>query len=146
MFLATSAMYVVVKDFKIMPRSFQKQLSNQHPNWHRFGSQLGSILVGFWGPRWGHAGTKSFQKSIFKSIKKMFIFLIALGIDFDRFWAPTRECWGGESSPFSDPFSFFLVSWGLLGPRWPQDPSRDKYSPFGRFLRLIVDCFWIDYV
>ena len=39
------------KTLKMMPRSFQKQLPNQHPNLHRFGSQLGSIGGGFWGSR-----------------------------------------------------------------------------------------------
>ena len=63
---------------------------------------VGPILVGFFhffAPRWvldefwggfgGQDGTKSLQKSIFKSIKKLFTFQIALGIDFGRFWAPT---------------------------------------------------------
>ena len=124
-----------------MPRPFQKQLSNQHPNLHRFWSQLGSILGGFGGPRWGQVGTKSLQKSIFKSIKKMIIFLIALGTDFDRFWAPTWGIWGGESSPFSDPLIFFLVSWGLLGPRWPQDPSKDDFG--FDFRRFWTPTWWI---
>ena len=74
------------KSIKMVPTSFQKQPSNQHPNLNRFGSQLGSILEGFGGSRWGQVGTKSHPTSIFKSIKKMITFWIALGTDFDRFW------------------------------------------------------------
>ena len=73
----------------MMPTSIKKQLSNQHSKLDRFWNQLGSILGGFGGPRWGEVGTNSFQKSIFKSIIKMITFRIALETDFDRFWAPT---------------------------------------------------------
>ena len=38
------------------------------PNLDRFCTQLGSILGGFWSPRWTQIRSKSFQKSTFKSI------------------------------------------------------------------------------
>ena len=38
------------------------------PNLDRFCTQLGSILGGFWTPRWSQIRSKSLQKSIFKSI------------------------------------------------------------------------------
>ena len=38
------------------------------PNLDRFCTQLGSILGGFWSPRWNQIRSKSLQKSTFKSI------------------------------------------------------------------------------
>ena len=105
----------------MVPRAFQKQLSNQHPNLHRFGNQLASILGGFWKPSWNQVGNKSLQKSIQKVIQKMITFWIALGTDFDGFWSHLGGLWGGESSHYSH---LFLVSWCLLGPRCPPDPSK----------------------
>ena len=102
------------KSIKMVPTSFQKQPSNQHPNLNRFWSQLGSILGGFGGPSWGQVGTKSLRKSILKLIIKMITFRIALGTDFDRFSAPRWAPRGGPRNHFSK----FL---GLLGPSWGQD-------------------------
>ena len=98
----------------MVPRSFPKRLSNQHPNLDRFWTQLGSILGGFGGPSWGQVGTKSLRKSILKLIIKMITFRIALGTDFDRFSAPRWAPRGGPRNHFSR----FL---GLLGPSWGQD-------------------------
>ena len=115
MFFATSAMSCYVrKPIKMVPTSIRKQLSNQHPNLHRFGSQLGPILGGFWRPSWGQVGTQSIQKSITKVIIKMITFRIALGTNFDRFWAPRWAPRGGPRNHFSR-------SLGLLGPSWGQD-------------------------
>ena len=87
--LATSAISCYVENLiKMLPTSFQKQLSNQHPNLNRFWSQLGTNLGGFWGPRWSQDGTKSLQQSIFKTIKKMITFWIASRSIFDRSWEP----------------------------------------------------------
>ena len=46
------------KSIKMVPTSFQEQLSNQHPNLHRFWSQLGFIFGGVWGPRWDQIASK----------------------------------------------------------------------------------------
>ena len=40
------------QSIKMVPRSLPKPLSNQHPNLHRFGSQLGSISRRFWEHPW----------------------------------------------------------------------------------------------
>ena len=114
------------KSTKINPKSITKQLSNQHPNLHRFWSQLGLIFDGFWRPSWDQIGTKSVQKSITKVIIKMITFRIALGTNFDRFWAPRWAPRGGPRNHFSR-------SLGLLGPSWGQDgpkiPPRTPKTP-----------------
>ena len=46
------------KSIKIHPKSITKQLSNQHPNLHRFWSQLGFIFGGVWEPRWDQIASK----------------------------------------------------------------------------------------
>ena len=62
--LATSAMPCWgKKSIKINPKSITKQLSNQHPNLHRFWSQLGSILGGFGEPTWSQNRCKIDPKS-----------------------------------------------------------------------------------
>ena len=102
----------------------KKQISNQHSNLHRFWSQLGSILGGFWKPRWGQVGTKPIPKSIFKSIIKTIIFRIALGADFDRFWIPK---W-----PPRDPRRPKLEKLEVLhklAQKRPQSHSGQKLSP-----------------
>ena len=101
----------------MVPRAFPKQLSNQHPNLHRFWSQLGPIWGRFWEPTGGQVGTKSLQNSIPKVIKKMITFRIALGTDFDGFWAPTWP-------PKAETNLWFLEHFGLLGPSWGQDPPK----------------------
>ena len=110
MFFATSAMPCCgKKSTRMLPRAFQKHLSNQHPNLHRFWNQLGSILGGLWEPSWSQVGTKSLQKSIPKVIKITITISMASGWIFDRFWLPTCLPRGGprmELSRFG----------GLLGP------------------------------
>ena len=131
----------VEKSIQMVPTSFQKQLSNQHPNLAPFWSQLGTILGGFWEPRWGQVGTKSLQKSIFKTIKKMITFWIASRSIFDRFGAPN-----GPQKGVTD--LYILEHFGLLGslgpkmgqdgpktpPRRPPAPILDDFDPqLGRF-------------
>ena len=59
------------KSTKIDQKSIQKRLPNPCSNLDGFWCQLGSILGGFWAPRWGQVGTKSRSKAIFKSMIKM---------------------------------------------------------------------------
>ena len=113
------------KSIKMVPTSFQEQLSNQHPNLDRFWSQLGAILGGFGRPRWGQVGTKSFQKSIFKSIIKMITLRIALGPQLD----PPKH-------NFCRHIGDLFALDGILEPRWCQDPS--KSLPGADF-----EWFWI---
>ena len=113
------------KSIKIVPRSLQKQLSNQHPNLDRFWTQLGPILGGFWGSKWGQVGTKSLQKSIFKSIKKMITFWIALGSNFNGFWPPFGEPNRSLRSTLA------LIFWVLglnIAPRPPKTPPKIDFS------------------
>ena len=118
--------------------SIKKHISNQWFIFDGFWSQLGPILGRFWGLRWSQVGTKSFQKSIFKSITKIIAFQIALGTDFDRFWAPT---W----SPNRPRISHIGAN---SGPRPPQDPSKTSQNPLKSSPKsipnrnLIFDPFW----
>ena len=116
------------KSIKIVPRSIQTHLSNQHPNLHRFWSQLGPILGRVGRPSWGQVGTKSVQKSITKMIIKMITFRIALGTNFDRFWAPRWAPRGGPRNHFSRSLGLLGPSWGQDGPRPLQDSSVDRFS------------------
>ena len=119
----------------MVPRSLQKQLSNQHPNLDRFWIQLGPIWGGFGGPRWDQVGTKSLQKSIFKTIKKTITSRIALGTDFDRFQAPT---WPPRGVTFIDRFPLF---W-FLGPSWRQDDAKTPQEAPRGAQDSLQDRFW----
>ena len=119
------------KSIKMVPTSFQKQPSNQHPNLNRFWSQLGTILGGLWGPRWSQDGTKSLQQSIFKTIKKMITFWIASRSIFDRFWEPK---WLPNGRNQRLQFGAFWALGGLLGPRWAKMAPRPlQDAPWHRF-------------
>ena len=136
MFFATSAMSCCGKEpIKMVPRSLQKQLSNQHPNLDRFWSQLGSILGGFWGSRWSQDGNKSVQKSIQKSIAKMITFWIASRSIFDRFWPPTWPPRGVIDL-------YFLVIFSLLGPSWAQEPPKTPSRGLLAPPRPLQDASW----
>ena len=79
MVFATSAMPCWgKKSIKIVPRALPKQLSNRHPNLHRFGSQLGSILGWLWQPSSSQTYTKSLETSIHKITKNVYF--------LDRSW------------------------------------------------------------
>ena len=125
-----------------MPRSLPKPLSNQHPNLHRFWSQLGSILGGFGEPSWSQVGTKSLQKSIPKVIKKTITFSMASGWIFNRFWPPTWLPRGGPRIDFSR-------SWGLLGPPWghlgAKMAPRPPQTPPRGLLGTILDDFGLHF-
>ena len=91
----------------MVPRSVPKQLSNQHPNLHRFWSQLGSILGGFWEPSWHQIASKvdaqRYQKNDHLS---------------DRSW---------------EQLSWILASiweprWSLKPPSWSQDRAKTPQS------------------
>ena len=60
-------------------------------NFDRFGSQLGSILGGFWRPSWTQVGTKWQQNPTPQPIKNMIIFWKASGTIFNKFLVPTRR-------------------------------------------------------
>ena len=112
------------KSIKMEPRSFSKQLSNQHPNLHRFWSQLGSILGGFWEPSWGQVGTKSLQKSVQKAIQKMITFWIAPRSIFGGFWLQLALQEEGENVWVFGTFSLLEPPWGHLGPKIAQELSK----------------------
>ena len=125
----------------MVPRAFQKHLSNQHPNLHRFWSQLGPILGGFWRSRWGQDGTKSLQKSIPKTIQKNIIFLIAPRSIFERFWGPSWPPIGETNLSILEIFSILEPSWAQeppkIPPRGPQDPPRPlQEASWDRFLTI----------
>ena len=102
--------------------------------------QLGSIweptclhFGRVWGAKLGQDGTKSLQKSIFKLIKKIITFWIALGIDFYGFWPPTWPPRGGENVWIFALGTLLGASWGDLGaqmaPRPLQNEILDDFCP-----------------
>ena len=139
MFFATSAISCCSKkSIKLVPTSIKNQLSNQHPNLHRFWSQLGPIWGWVWEPRWGQVGTKSLQKSIFKTIKKMITFRIASRSIFGWFWAQNGPQMGVTNVYILEHFGLLGVSWAQDGPktppRRPPAPILDDFDPhLGRF-------------
>ena len=130
------------KSFKMVPTSFQKQLSKQHSNLHRFWSQLVSILGAFGVPRWGQVGSKWLQKSIPKTIKKMITFWIASRSIFDGFWAQL----GPQEGKAIFGFWSIFRSWSPLGPKSPprplQEASWDPQEPSKRPLGIDFKRFW----
>ena len=120
----------------------KKHLSNQHSNLHRFWSQLGPILGRFWKPKWGQDGTKSLQKSILESIKKTITPRVALGTNFERFWAPT---WPPRGVTFVYKFEHLKVLVPSWAPRPTQDlprPPRPSQEPPKTNFRPQVHRFW----
>ena len=107
------------KSIKINQKSIKKQLSNQHPNLIRFWTQLGLILEGFWGPRWGQVRSKSLQKSIFKSMIKKIAFQTALGTDFGGFGAK----FGSQNGPPNP------LSWSQDRPQTPKLGAKMGQGP-----------------
>ena len=130
----------------MLPRALQKQLSNQHPNLHRFWNQLGSILGGFGEPSWSQVGTKSLQKSIQKVITKKVTFWKALGRDFDRFWCQLGGLGGGRKLSLFAPLVGVLVPLGAkMPPRPLQDPPRELQGPILGGFGTPLDGFLLDF-
>ena len=124
-------------------RSIKNHVSNQHPNLDRFWSQLGSILERFWGSRWSQDGTKSLQKSIQKSFRKMITFWIASTSIFDRFWAPTWTPRGVTDLYFLDNFSLWGPSWAQEPPKTPSKrPLGTPKTPSRKLLGTNFRRFW----
>ena len=111
----------------MVPRSFPKQLSNQHPNLHRFWDQLGSIWGGFWEPSWSQVGTKSLQKWIQKATQQMITFWIAPRSIFGRFWLQLGSQEGVKNVLGFYTFSLLEPTWGHLGPKIAQDLSKTLF-------------------
>ena len=132
------------KSIKIKPTSFQKQLSNQHSNLHRF-----------WEPTWTHFGRVwgvKMATSWHQIAPK-----IDLQIDhkndhlsdrsWNRFWsilAPKIEPKRGAQKSI---FEVLGALGAILGPRWPKTPPRQLCGPILidfciMFDRLLID-FWL---
>ena len=139
MFFATSAMPCrAKKSTKMLPRAFQKHLSNQHPNLHRFWNQLGSILGRFWEPSWSQVGTKLLQKSIPKTMKKSSPSGSLLGAIFWNFGSQHAS---QEGAPEID-FRRFFASWGHLGAKMaPRPPPHLSKRPLG----IDFEPFWLPF-
>ena len=88
------------------------------PTWLHFGR--------VWGAKLGQDGTKSLQKSIFKSIKKIITFRIALGMDVYRFWPPTWPPRGGENVWIFALGTLLGASWGDLGAKMAPRPFQNE--------------------
>ena len=121
------------KSINIVPTSFQKQPSNQHPNLNRFWSQPGSILGGFrgskLGPSWHQIAPKIDLKTNHKNDHLS-------DRSWNRFWSIFGPKMGPKRGPQKSLFEVLGALGAILGPRWPQDPSKDKYSP------LVVTIAW----
>ena len=116
----------------MMPTSIKKQLSNQHSNLDRFWSQLGLIVGGFGGSRWGQVGTKSLPNRSSNQSTKMITFWIALGGDFAPFWAPTLPPRGGPRNHFSMFLGLLRQSWCQNGPKTSPRPPKSPQGPSKR--------------
>ena len=122
----------IENSMKIIPASLRKELSNQHPNLTRFWSQLGLILGGFWGPRWGQVAPNRSKSPSSNRSKNDHISDRSWG----RFWSilgpkmtPER---GHQKSLFEVPGALEAI----LGPRRPQDLPKRALGP-------IFDQFWL---
>ena len=94
--------------------------------------QLGSILEPtwlhfgrVWGSKMGPSWTKSLQKSIFKSIKKLSLSESLLGPIFIDFGLQNRPQEGAPEITFRH----FFSSWSHLGPKIPQDLPKSPQDP-----------------
>ena len=91
----------------MVPRSLPKQVSNQHPNLHRFWNQFGCILGGFWEPSWHQIASKVDAQRYQKNDHLL-----------DRSW---------------NQFSWILASiceprWSPKPPSWSQDRAKTPQS------------------
>ena len=151
MVFATSAMPCWgKKSKKNMPRFMQKHPSNRHPNLHRFGNQLASILGGFGEPSWDQIGTNrspNRSKNYSKKISQIIIpTWIDLGTNLAPFWeglgsqvgaklAPNRFKSRSKKrykkwSPFGSPQDRFLVDLGC------NLPPKRRVEMFGFFVHF----------
>ena len=118
MVFATSAMPCWGKNLiKMVPRAFQKQLSNQHPNLHRFWNQLGLILGRFGGQVGPKLGPNRFTSRSKKWSKK---------------WSPKTSKKGAR----------YAASWGQHGVQTQWD-ARGMVGYFSvQNSSKIESCFW----
>ena len=104
------------KSIKIHPKSITKQLSNQHPNLHRFWSQLGFIFGGVWEPRWDQIASKIdlqiHQKIDHISDRSWDRFWPILGPNLELKMAQDPPSWS-QDAPKSPPIAAWDSSWML---------------------------------
>ena len=116
-------------------RSKIKEKCCQHldANFDRFGSQLGSILGGFWRPSWTQVGTKWQQNPIPPPIKNMITVEKASGRILKGFWSQLGSNLDHLGlHPAADVGSLGAPSAGLCtqgSPRPPQDPPKTPQDP-----------------
>ena len=105
------------------------------------GTHLGFILGGFWVGFGCQDGPKILKKSILdlsNNYKQKYIVLDAQKIDFGRILASKM---GAQEGPQKLVLEVYFGLGRVLGPRWPQDPSRD----LPRLIFLILDFILIDF-
>ena len=146
--LATSAMPCWgKKSIKIHPKSITKQLSNQHPNLHRFWSQLGFIFGGVWGPRWDQIASKIdlqiHQKIDHISDRSWDRFWLILGPNLEPKTAQDPPSWS-QDAPKTLQIGAKIgpkpITFNQHDPKYPQ--SRPRTPPWTSF-SLIFDGFLI---
>ena len=105
-FVPSAMLCCIQNSIKIDSKSIKKHSSNQHPNLHRFWSQLGFIFGGVWEPRWDQIASK-IDLQIHQKIDHI------SDRSWDRFWpilGPNLELKMAQDPP----------SWSQDAPKSPQ--------------------------
>ena len=145
MFFGPSALQLRSKiDKKAFPDRVEiKYKSCQHldANLDRFGSQLGSILGGFWRPSWIQVGTKWHQNPTTQPIKKIITFWKASGTNFNQFLVDFGSNLGGPGGSNEPAFWWLVGSWSQDAPKTP--PRALPEAPRAPKSQILVDFWWI---
>ena len=104
----------------MVPRSLPKQVSNQHPNLHRFWNQFGSILGGFWEPSWHQIASKVDAQRYQKNDH-------LLDRSWNQFSSILASIWGAFFVCKIGGRTHFLALGTQDPPKTPQDPSQDRF-------------------
>ena len=106
---------------KIVPRSLQKQLSNQHPNSDRFRNQLGPMWGGFGGAKMGPSWHQIAAEIDFQNYQKNDHISDR---SWNCFWAILGPNLAPERRNFCLQIRAFKVLGAILGTRWAQEPAK----------------------
>ena len=102
------------------PRSLPKQVSNQHPNLHRFWNQFGFILGGFWEPSWYQMASKVDAKRYQKNDH-------LLNRSWKQFSSILGSIWEAKFAFEIGLRSHFVALGTQDSSKTPQDPSQDRF-------------------
>ena len=107
------------------PRSLPKQVSNQHPNLHRFWNQFGFILGGFWEPSWYQMAPKVDAQRYQKNDH-------LLNRSWKQFSSILGSIWEAKFASQIGLRSHFVALGTQDSSKTPQDPSQDRFLKASR--------------